>query len=350
MRFSRILVAVFFCGGITLLGIMVWQVGLHGFTESLQTIGLWLVPFLLLEAVPQGLHTAGWAACFQGHLPLRWWQLFLVRQAGTAINQVTPTANMGGEVVRALLLESVLPRAQAVAPVVIGKASVTMAQMIYVSWGTLYLMWRIPLPAPLQWTLSLTTGLIGCGLLGFVILQRYGLFSKLLYAIAKLQIRVQPVHWLAPYLALLDAQLVAYYTTSRQRFLCSLLLHGLGFASDGVKTYLVLRVLLGTQAPSPAEALMVAVAVAALDQMFFFVPGRLGTLEGVRYTVLSTLGGAQIYGLAFGLIARIEHLVWSGIGLGAYALCTHCPWVLRSRPTPASAPTAITTTQRSVEP
>jgi uncharacterized protein (TIRG00374 family) len=346
MRLSRVIVVVFFCGGVVLLGAMMRQVGWQGIVESLQAIGPWLAPFLLIEAIPQSLHTVGWAACFPGpKLPLHFRQLFLIRLAGTAINQVTPTANMGGEVVRALLLESFLPRAQAVAPVVIGKTTVTIAQMGYLSLGTLYLMWRIPLPTKLQWALSLTVGLISVGVLGFVLLQRYGLLSRLLHSLQYLRLSPQQVQRLAQRLAVLDAQLIAYYTTSHRRFLCSLVLHGVAFALDGVKTYILLWLLLGAKAPHFAEALTVAVAVAVLDQMFFFVPGRLGTLEGVRFTVLSTLGMANVYGFAFGLIARLDNLVWSGLGLGAYALCTRYPRLLQPGRGSSYTPSPVTSQQ-----
>jgi uncharacterized protein (TIRG00374 family) len=330
MRLSRVIVALFFFAGVVLLGTMVWRIGLTGFVQSLRVIGPWLAPFLLLEAVPQLLHAVGWAACFQGpRPPLRLWQLFLVRLAGSAINQMTPTANVGGEVVRVLLLESTLPREQAVASVIIGKASVTIAQTIYLSLGALYLMWQLPLPRELQWGLSITLGLVSLGLAGFVALQRYGVLSKCISGLGSPQMRAERLQRFGERLRLLDQQLIVYYTTSHRRFLRSLLLHFLAFAFDGLKTYILLRLILGTAAPVFTQALLVAVAVAALDQMFFFVPGRLGTLEGVRFTVLSTLGVAQVYGLAFGLIARIEHLVWSGLGLLAYALCARVPQLLQ---------------------
>jgi hypothetical protein len=118
-------------------------------------------------------------------------------------------------------------------------------------------------------------------------------------------------------------------------------LHCIAFAFDGVKTYILLRLLLKDDAPPFTGALTIAVAVAALDQMFFFVPGRFGTLEGVRFSVLSALGLTQIYGLAFGLIARIEQLVWSGLGLLAYAMCTRYPRILQHEtPVAQRAPAA----------
>jgi hypothetical protein len=236
---------------------------------------------------------------------------------------------VGGEVVRVLLLEHSLPREQAVALVVIGKASVTMAQMIYLSIGTLYVMHQLPLSGEIQWLLGLTIGLISLGLMGFIALQRYGMLSTLGNGLRVFRRTPAIFLRLSQHLSTLDTALMTYYTTCRLRFIRSVLLHSIAFAFDGVKTYVLLRLLLKGGAPSFRGALLVAVAVAALDQMFFFIPGRLGTLEGIRFSVLSALGITQVYGLAFGLIARLEQLVWSGLGLLAYAVCTRCPYILQ---------------------
>ena len=79
---------------------------------------------------------------------------------------------------------------------------------------------------------------------------------------------------------------------------------------------------------------MVTVVVGALDQVFFFVPGRIGTLEGARFVVLTALGVAHVYGLAFGLVARVEQLVWKSFGLVAYAVYMRLapPGVVRTPP------------------
>lgn len=314
---------LFFFAGLILLGGMVWQVGLVDLLASFNALGLWLVPYLLLRALPIFLHTVGWAACFPGHrLPLGLWRLVLVERAGSAINQVTPTATIGGEMVKVLLLEPTMPRQQAVAAVVIDKASSTLANMFYVTLGMLYLTQHLPLPRELQLSLSITIGLISLGLIGFVAFQRYGLLSKLVHGLRRLRIGQERLRRLHQHLLPLDAQLVTYYTRYPWRFVCSLLWHFVAYTFDVVKTYIVLRLLLGESAPTFAEATIVAIGVTALDQMFFFVPGLIGTMEGARLMVLSALGVAQIYGLAFGIVARLEQLLWSGVGLLAYALCT----------------------------
>jgi uncharacterized protein (TIRG00374 family) len=304
-------------------------------------VGFWLVPFFLLEIIPDLLHTAGWVACFQGYQHhLRLWHLYGIRLAGTAINQVTPTAMLGGEVVKVLLLEPLLPRTQAAAAVVIDKASIALAQMFYLVLGLAYTLRHLSLPSQLQWALSLTTSLISLGLLGFIASQRYQFLSKFISQVSRLKYAPARLRHLSQRVAPLDAQLMAYYTTYPWRFGSSLLLHFIAFICAGFKTYILLRLLLGHQAPGWVEALMVAMTVAALDQMFFLVPARLGTLEGTRFLVLSAVGITQAVGLAFGLIVRLESLFWNGIGLLIYALYSRRTFLAQSiRPLPTSFPT-----------
>jgi uncharacterized protein (TIRG00374 family) len=320
MRISQLVVSVFLLAGLLLLGGMVWQVGLADLLTTFRAVGLWIVPWIALEIVPVLLHTAGWVACFQRrHGTVPFWRLFCVRLAGSAINQVTPTATLGGEVVKVLLLESTVPREQAAAAVVIDKASFTLAQILHLTLGTLYLSGRLPLPVEVQLGLGLTIGLITLGLFGFVALQRYGLLSRFLHWLSGFRLAPARLAQVIEHLKPFEAHMTAYYTAHSWRFGVSLGLHFLAFACISLQNYLALRLLLGASAPGLENVIMLTITVAALDQVFFFVPGGLGTSEGIRLTILSTLGVAQVYGLAFGLMARLESLAWNGLGLLAYA-------------------------------
>jgi len=334
MRISHYLVYVFLLAGLLLLGGMVWQVGITDLLTSFGVVGWWIVPWVLLEIVPVGLHTAGWAACFpKSHQAVSFRRLFIVRLAGSAINQVTPTAAIGGEVVKVLLLGSTVPRTPATATVVIDKASFTLAQLFHLALGTLYLTGRRPLPVAVQ-----------LGLGGFIAAQRYGFLSKLLGWLSSFNIGPARIERWRQHLIPLEASLTAYYIAHPWRFGLSLGLHLDACAFSNIQNFLALRLLLGANAPGLAEAIMVTIAVAALDQVFFFVPGGLGTFEGVGFTILSTLGVTQVSGLAFGLIARLEGLVWNGFGLLAYAWYTRTWHGLRRVPpmTSSSTPTPPT--------
>jgi hypothetical protein len=227
------------------------------------------------------------------------------------------------------------------AAVIIGKASFTLAQVLYLTLGVLYLIHSLSIPVALQHSLRVVVGLMALGLIGFLAFQRYGLLSKLVHGLERFNIGRAKLQRLHQSLLPLEACLAVYYTSHLWRFLGSLGLHFLGFAFASVKTFLLLRLLLGSNAPQFAEAVTVTIVVTALDQFFFFVPSGLGTFEGIRFTVLSTLGIAQVYGLAFGLIARLEGLFWNGLGLLAYAICTHTALFPSSLRPVASAPPAL---------
>lgn len=329
MRVSRLFSYLLLFTGIALLGCVVWKVGVSGIRASLHTLGPWLLPFVLLDSVSIMLHSAGWAACFVGdYRRLRLWQLMLVRMAGSAINQVTPTADIGGEVVKVLLLQSAMPKPVATAAVLIDKAGSALAQMAYLIGGTLVLIGQLPLSVQVRQASGITLGLLTLGLMGFIGLQRYGGLSRLMGLLSRLNIGRSYLERARQHLITLETQWVTYYTNHPWRFVRCVVFHFLGFAFDAIRTYILLRLLLGERAPGWLDALMVAVAVAALQQVFFFVPGNIGTLEGIRFTVLSAFDVAEVYGLAFGLVARLENLCWNGLGLLAYTICTRWPALL----------------------
>jgi hypothetical protein len=83
---------------------------------------------LLLAAGPIARHASGWAACFPGRwLPFRFRRLVRMWMAGSAIQDVTPTAAIGGEIAKVLF--------QAMATGLMNKASIPLAKMGYIALG-----------------------------------------------------------------------------------------------------------------------------------------------------------------------------------------------------------------------
>jgi glycosyltransferase 2 family protein len=316
MRLAPLLVALGWLAGLGVLGGLVWHVGLTALLASVSAVGWWLGPWVGLESVPVLLHTAGWAACFPPrHLAGAFWPLALVRLAGSAINQVTPTATLGGEVVKVLLLEATVPRAMATATVVMDKTSAVLAQSVVLALGAWVLTQRLALPAAVHCGLWLTVGLLALGVGGFVVVQRYGVCSTMLSWLSTDQRGWAGLARWRQQLLPLEAALAATYQTHPGRFGVSVGLHGGAYAFNSLQTWLALRLLLGAQAPSLVDAFLVTSAVAAVEQIGFFVPGGLGTAEAVRVALLVSLGVAPVTGVALGLMARLEWGVWTGVGL-----------------------------------
>src|SRR5215469_3973182 len=98
---------ILLAAGLVFLAVLVVNVGVRELWHELTLLGWGLIPLMLGEGVAEMIHTIGWRNCLSG--PLRsqsWFTLFRIRMAGYAINYLTPTAALGGEVIKGTLLAS----------------------------------------------------------------------------------------------------------------------------------------------------------------------------------------------------------------------------------------------------
>src|SRR6266702_4923653 len=130
---------VAFLGGLGLLGVLVRNCGGAEVAGHLRQIG-WLAPFLPLPYIAILVcDTKGWACAIpptaQAHaVPL--WYLSLARLAGEAINDLTPTASIGGEPVKVYLLRAHgLTTDAGLASVVVAKTTLTISQVVFILLG-----------------------------------------------------------------------------------------------------------------------------------------------------------------------------------------------------------------------
>src|SRR3954463_2246309 len=90
--------------GLAFLTYLIATMGPGKLYRQVCSLGLGLVPFILAEGVAEMIHTVGWRNCLsEPHRSISWWLLFQIRMSGYAVNYLTPTASMGGEVTRVAL-------------------------------------------------------------------------------------------------------------------------------------------------------------------------------------------------------------------------------------------------------
>ena len=128
---------------------------------------------ILCEGVAELIHTVGWRHCLSGRgRCLSLTRLFRIRMAGYAINYVTPTAALGGEVTKAVLLASNQRGAEAVSGVLIGKICFALGHLLFVAVGTLVILWRIKLPQSLWVGMLVSSALLAGGMVTFCCFRR----------------------------------------------------------------------------------------------------------------------------------------------------------------------------------
>ena len=134
------------------------------------------MPLILIEGVADMFHTAGWRYCLgDTHRQLSLVRLFRIRMSGYAINYLTPTATLGGEVTKGALLGFDRSGIEAASGVIIGKLSFVLSQLLFVALGSIVTLWKIDLPKSAWPAMLAASALLSAGIFGFLLVQKYGI-------------------------------------------------------------------------------------------------------------------------------------------------------------------------------
>lgn len=305
--------------GFLTLGLIVWHIGPGNIYEAATRLGpvalcVILIPSLVMYAIEAygwkiTLGPAGQAVSFL--------RVFAVRTAGEVVNMTTPTAYVGGEPLKAYLLQkSGVPMVEGLASVVIAKTTMTIAQVLFILLGIALGFWILGAQGSSGQVVAaglLSIGLLAFGTMAFVFVQRRGLFTWILETLRKLGIRIGFLEAREDKLRELDQTILNFYTRHQAAFYMSTGLYFLGWLAEALEVFVIIYYLGG-----PAD-LWSAVSIGALSVFIkggtFFIPGSLGAQDGGNLLLLQAFGYSDVTGITFALLRRFRELVWIGIGL-----------------------------------
>ncbi len=314
-RLTRAIHFAFLIAGAALLVELVRAIGLERLVGELRGFGGALGGVIALELLLDACNTLGWRKTLA---PARvdFWQLYWIRQAGTAVNQLTPTASFGGEVVKAMLLRPRLADGDATASIIAAKLSFAIAQTLLVVLGLTAILSLLPGASSLRAALLIATVATCVGVGGFFLLQRRGALSRLFAVPAWLGIRGEWLDRVRSRVASVDTRLAALHRQHAGAFAASIAWH---FVAQLVSTFQLWYILhvLGVQADFVTCVAIEAFAL-VIDSTLFFVPARVGVQEASRVLVFTALGMDAATGLAVAVIVRANQLVVAALGLLAY--------------------------------
>ncbi len=314
-RFHNFLMAL----GVGLFAWLVWTLGPRELWRELVLLGWGVLPLIMGEGTAEMIHTIGWRYCLsEPHRSLPWSTLFRIRMAGYAINYLTPTAAIGGEVTKGALLGSFHRGPEAASGVLIGKLCFALAHLVFVVVGALLVLPRVRLPAPL-WQAMLVCGtLVASGMAIFLVLQQRGKVGALVRLLAARKPAGHPLHKLANELAAVDGTLMRFYRERPRDLLSAIGWHLVGYSLGIVQTWLFFHLL--HQDASWTVAAAACFLGMWFDLLTFAVPLNLGTLEGGRLVALQAIGYTAIMGMTYGIALRLAQVFWACFGLVAYGL------------------------------
>lgn len=241
-------------------------------------------------------------------------RLFWLRLGGEALNQLTPTASLGGEPFKASRLQADgVPLETASASVVIMKGILVLSLVLYIFAGLALAPFYLPEAA--KHMLFLCLAALGLGAAGiiFVVVQGREPFGN---SFRFLNRRGWLPHFLRDqegFLADLDTAMSHFYRQYPSRAALSFFLFFFSWLLHAVEVYLMFWLLGHPISPG------MAVCLDALAMLFtalgFFIPAAMGVQEGGN--ILLALGfklGFDL-GAAFSILRRIREAFWLSLGL-----------------------------------
>ncbi len=311
--------------GFALLGILIYQTGPMELAMHLRVLGWW-APFVFLPyAISSAFDAAGWRVTFV-HFRPKLWLLYLARLIGEALNSITPTAYLGGEPVKAFVLQRFgVPLTEGATSVILAKTTLTIAQIAFVIVGVALYMVRSDAGLATVPTVVILAA-AGCGVaVLLIVLQRRGLVAFL----ARMARRVFPRAGLAARLAArapeIDARLRSFYGLRPRAAAASVALHFAGWLTGAAEVFIIMA-LIGHPV-SVGDAVVIEALAQPTRLAGILIPGTLGVQEAGGMVIFRLLGLPPELGLALMLLKRVREVGFNLVGL---ALLT---WLRPSRAT-----------------
>ena len=301
------------------LGFYVWflhRFGIADLLSYLRLAGWGLALTIALEAIARIANTLGWRVTIADYpRALGPGELFAARISGEAVDYVTPSAQLGGQFVMALMVRRKLAMAVGLATVIVASLAEALGQIGFIS-GALLI--ALPFQArlhhlfwPIVGGMTIAIGLAAA----FFAVQMKQPFSTLWKVAAKFDVAHLAHPEVRAAAAEADALLVDFYAHHRTRLALSGLCYLFAWSMGPVEIWILLTLL-----HQPATVLTVLTVEALgllIERATFLIPAKLVSQEGGKALILSLLGYPAGVGFAVGFLRRIKEMVWVMIGLGA---------------------------------
>jgi uncharacterized protein (TIRG00374 family) len=305
--------------GLLTLSLLVWHIGPANIYNAAAQLGpTALIAILIPSVIMYVLEAYGWKMTLgPSAKDVPFWRVLGIRTAGEVVNMTTPTAYVGGEPLKAYLLQKYhVPMVEGLASVVIAKTTMTIAQVLFILIGIALSFWVLGSNGSSGQLVAaglLSVGLLLFGIAAFLFVQRHGLFTWMLEMLRKLGFRIGFLEVREEKLKSLDQIILNFYTHHQSRFYTSTGFYFLGWLAEALEVFVIISYLGG-----PAN-LLSAISIGGLSVFIkggtFFIPGSLGAQDGGNLLLLKAFGYSDVTGITFALLRRFRELVWIGIGL-----------------------------------
>jgi uncharacterized protein (TIRG00374 family) len=300
--------------GILIFVFIVYQIGILRIWENIKKI-TWqnFLILMVLRLFYWILRTINWKVIFdQYEASNSLFHMFYARMCSHAVNQLTPSAQVGGEAARIYIVNCSSKRIS-LASVIVDKTIEFLTVIIFTIIGVAIAITRIPMPGKIK-TLFIGFTTAALLLLLFVLSkQKKGLFKWFIELMAKMKIKFKFLEKNREKIKETDEHISDFYRNHRKAFLGVFLLYSLLIMLWTAEIHLTLIFIRATNI-SFLDSFLITV-LGNLAFLFPLIPGSLGIYEATYVALFALLGKGTALGFTLVLIRRVISLIWAGIGL-----------------------------------
>jgi uncharacterized membrane protein YbhN (UPF0104 family) len=310
--------AVLTAVGVLLFVYLIRRIGLKTIEANVSRFGPWFLLTCSLGASFFFFQAASWwliQKSFFGQVALS--RLYRIKIISAAFNLVLPSASLGGDAMRAFMIQEHVPLRDGIPSVLFDKTIEFVGSLLFLIGGFVLGLLTLHLPKTLTIPVIISLGVTTASTFLLVLVQRIGVTKTLM----KLG-RFIPGSgsWIGKWESksrTFDETLRPLYTRSNTKALLPIGLQILGRLAGVVEVIIIMAVLKARL--SFIKALFVCTVVTVGNTVFFAFPGQWGVMEGISIMVLQSMGYPAAIGLSLSIIRRIRTIFFAGLGLMLFA-------------------------------
>ncbi len=304
---------------LTVLGVgvfiyFIYRMGWQNILDNIAKFGIWFAVILVVQMVWVLLQAASWAI-IQNSLFRRagFWFFVRIKIISDTMNTVLPTANLGGDSMRAFLIKSRIPLKEGVPGILVDKTVESIGGVLFMAWGILITILFFPIPRALliPAVICLFVLLVAIALL--IVFQVKGFYRTAMKFFGWIKGVRHFLENKKEVIGILDENMRRLYLNGHVNIPLSIGLHFVARLIGVLEVVIVLRVL--GQPVDFLGAWFISAAVTIANTILFVVPGHWGVQEGMYVLVLKTMYFSGSMGLSLAIIRRIRRIFLLGVGL-----------------------------------
>lgn len=302
--------------GVALFGFVVHKAGIGRVVDGLRTVGWAFLSIFAIELAIDALHSEAWRWCLPESVrSISRFHTLLARTGGVAVNALTPTASVGGEVVKGMLLRRWMPLANGFASVMVDKLTFAIGQALFLCFGMAAVLTGLSLNSTERALAVAALAVWLIAVVAFFVLQRTGIFRLGVGIVRGLFGGSAMIERLPGHAEAFDA-LVTHFLAHHHRDLSmSVLLHLVAQFARVPQYYLVMSAL-GLH-PTVADCFTTAAGLVFMEATMFLIPAKLGVFEGGNAIIFTRLGYTVSDAIVVSFTLRLSELASALLGLAA---------------------------------